>query len=132
MAKKPKSLKGQLIENGGVARFDGAPPQTGLGGIKELKAEMARVYRFVWLNKIAIEDATKLVFILDKMVQAVKNESEMALLLGQYQDAWGGVNVIAPPGQGALLAPPVHGQLLPATSTEGKNKNGQSNIDSEN
>ena len=113
MAGKAKSL-GKGKGGGEVLppekRFDGnAPPD--LGDVKAIRREMARVYRFIWQGKIMVEDATKLVFVLDKMVQAVKSEAEMAQLANAYMDAWSGIAITAPAGEAALMAPAPHAQI---------------------
>lgn len=95
-----------------------------LTGIKEIRAEMARVYRGIFDNKIFPEDATKLIFILDKMVQAVKSEVEMAQLQNQYIGAWSGVAITAPAGAQALPTAAPHAEIIPPAKQSEENENG--------
>jgi hypothetical protein len=114
-AKKANRAPSQVIEM--QERFPCKAPPT-LVDVKAVRREMARVYRFVWENKIVIEDATKLVFVLDKMIQAFKSEAELAVLNNQYQDAWSGVMITPPEGGGALLAAPSQEVIPPARENE--------------
>jgi hypothetical protein len=115
MGKRNKPLKN--AKSGEVIPADKprvlAPPPVSLTGIKEIRAEMARVYRMIFRNEIYPEDATKLVFMLDKMVQAVKSEVEMAQLQNQYIGAWSGVAITAPAGAAPLLAARPHAEIIP-------------------
>lgn len=115
MAKSSKSLA-----NGKTGQvLPPPPPRIGLelprslNDIKGIRAEMARVYRGQFDGKVAPEDATKLIFILNIMVQAVRHEAEMAELQKQYQDAWSGVGIIAPAGGPALPVPAPHVEIIP-------------------
>lgn len=128
MAKRGKSLTGGKNETGGITptpRVQGYAPRT-LVGIKEIRAEMARVYRFIFEGKIFPEDATKLIYMLDKMVQAIRSEAEMSAIMNQYQDAWSGVNVIAPTGEAALLAPALHVEIIGTAKQSEENENDES------
>lgn len=99
-------------------RFQCKPPSN-LSDIKAVRREIARVYRYVWEQKVFIEDATRLVFILNAMIQAFKDEAALAALQNQYQDAWSGVGIIAPTGkEGALLAAPATQEIIPPAKSE--------------
>lgn len=118
MQKRGKPLKaakvgGEVLAPGEKLAVKGGPPTTGLNGIKEIRAEMARVYRMIFRGDIDPSDATKLVFMLDKMVQAVKSEVEMAQLQNQYIGAWSGVAITAPAGAAPLLAARPHAEIIP-------------------
>lgn len=122
MSKRGKSLKGG--KSGEVCppeqkRVRDIAPRN-LSDIKAIRAEMARVYRMIFEGNIFPEDATKLVFILNNMVQAIRHEAEMSQLMNAYQDAWSGVNITAPEGGPALLAPAPHVEIIPPVKSEEK------------
>lgn len=120
MSKKGRSLKGGNVSAGGtppLERIRGGTPRE-LKTIKGMRVEMSRVYRLVFENKIYPEDATKLIFILDKMVQSVRHEAEMNQLANAYQDAWSGVNIVPPEGGPALLAPAPIVEIIPPAKSE--------------
>lgn len=70
------------------------PAPRSLETVKEIREEMARIYKLVFEGKIMIEQATKLAYYLDKMIQAIKTEVELDTIKAAYAQAWGGVNII--------------------------------------
>lgn len=123
MSKKGKSLEqlksGEIREEDTRIVRDIAPRN--LKGVKEIRAEMARVYRMIFDNKIVPSDATKLIFILDKMVQAIKSEAEMAQIANAYMDAWSGITITPPAGERELPAPAPHAAIIAPEKSEDKN-----------
>lgn len=123
MAKPPKSFKsvreGEILvpAKTGNRRINAAPP-VNLANIGEIRKELARIYRLVFKGKVELEDATRLAFILDKMVKAIKDEVELATLQNSYQDAWSGVSITAPKGAGEKLAAPAQEILTPVKQSE--------------
>ena len=120
---KPKTLK-DLKRSGNTlttVTLQGNAPHD-LGDVKAIRREMARVYRFIWQKKISIDDAVRLVACLDKMVQAVKSEAEMATLQNAYLEAWSGVNITPPAGGAPLLAPSPQAEILGPVEEEEKNE----------
>lgn len=67
---------------------------TELGSVKEIREEMARIYKMVFEGKVMLQDATKLAYYLDRMIQAMKTEVELAAIQGAYAKAWSGVTFI--------------------------------------
>lgn len=117
MPKKVKTLRDK-----GKGEVSNPPPKlnppNSLATITDIRREMARVYRFVFDRHIYPEDATKLIFVLDKMVQAFRHEAELAQLQNSYQDAWSGVTITAPNGAGEKLAAPAQEILPPVKQSE--------------
>ncbi len=70
------------------------PAPTSLDNVSEIRAEMGRIYKLVFQGKIALEDATRLAYYLDKMIQAIKTETELNTIAAAYAKAWGGVAII--------------------------------------
>lgn len=67
---------------------------TELGSVKDIREEMARIYKMVFEGKVMLQDATKLAYYLDRMIQAMKTEVELAAIQGAYAKAWSGVTFI--------------------------------------
>ena len=70
-----------------------APP-TALNTVRDIREEMARIYKLVFKGKVALSDATRLVYYLDRMIQAIKTETELDTIASAYAKAWGGVSII--------------------------------------
>ena len=98
---KGKNIKGQelmekqqaslpSLHNGNIE----TPNRTSLDDVRGIRNEMTRVYRLVFQGKIMLEEATRLVYILREMIQAIKAETELDTLAKAYSKAWGGVAII--------------------------------------
>lgn len=73
------------------------PAPTSLDTVLDIKNEMSRIYKLVFKGQIALADATRLAYYLDKMIQAIKTQAELDVVQAAYAKAWGGVNVITDP-----------------------------------
>lgn len=110
MAKK-KSNKGaitgptkQLTDCAKAAKKDSPPPPalhtaglrppSELETVKDIREEMARIYKMVFKGQVALADATRLAYYLDRMIQAIKTEVELNTIQAAYAKAWGGVMII--------------------------------------
>jgi hypothetical protein len=62
--------------------------------VRDIREEMSRIYKMVFKGKIMLSDATRLAYYLDKMIQAIKTETEMNAIAAAYAKAWGGINII--------------------------------------
>lgn len=65
--KTSKTIEGELIP------FKGTPIRTRLGTIKDIKNEMARVYKEVRMGSLDTSQATKLIYILGQMSALIKD-----------------------------------------------------------
>ena len=70
------------------------PAPASLDTVRDIREEMARIYKLVFKGKIMLSDATKLAYYLDKMIQAIKTETELNTIAAAYAKAWGGVAII--------------------------------------
>lgn len=72
---------------------DLAPPKS-LETVRDIREEMGRIYKLVFKGKVMLSDATRLAYYLDKMIQAIKTETELNTLAAAYSKAWGGVAIL--------------------------------------
>lgn len=106
--KKDKAITGptkQLTDCAKKAKKDSPPPPAlhtaglrapaELGTVKDIREEMARIYKLVFKGKVKLEDATRLAYYLDRMIQAIKTEVELNAVQAAYAKAWGGVMIIS-------------------------------------
>lgn len=79
------------------------PPEVGtaklpapgeLETVADIRAEMRRIYKMVFEGKVMLADATRLAYYLDRMIQAIKTETELNTIAAAYAKAWGGVAII--------------------------------------
>lgn len=70
------------------------PVPKSLESVVDIKGEMARIYKLVFEGKLALADATRLAYFLDKMIQAIKTQAELDVVQAAYAKAWGGVHII--------------------------------------
>ena len=72
------------------------PTPHSLESIADVRAEYQRLYRFIFQGKLKLEDATKLFYLLDRMIAAKKAETELDELAKAYAKSWGGIRIIVP------------------------------------
>lgn len=72
------------------------PPPPSLKTIKQVRKEMARVYRGVYKGDLTIQQAGSLIFMLDKIVKAMKDQVAVETIQKDYQAAWSGFAIVAP------------------------------------
>lgn len=70
---------------------------TKLESISQLREEMTRVYRLVYQGKLVLTEATRLVYLLDRIIVAMKTEHEIEQAQKAYAKAWSGVVIIGKP-----------------------------------
>lgn len=80
---------------GGVAVVHRRVP--GLKTAKQVRREMAYVYRQVWHGMIDTQQAMRLTAILDRLLNGMKIEAELDMLQKGYADAWTGITLRGPP-----------------------------------
>ncbi len=61
--------------------------------LQDIRREIERVYRMVYKGKLHVSEATKLVYILDKLNKSLETEATVKELNKQYATAWNGVNI---------------------------------------
>ena len=79
---------------GGVAVIHRRVP--GLKTVNQVRREMAYVYRQVWQGTIDTQQAMRLTAILDRLLNGMKVEAELAALSKGYADAWTGIILTGP------------------------------------
>lgn len=82
-----------VVEKGEGVRL---PPPPTLKSIKDIKREMARVYRGIYRGELTIQQAGSLIFMLDKIVKAIKDQVAVDTVQKEYQGAWTGFAIVAP------------------------------------
>lgn len=70
------------------------PVPGSLATVGDIRAEMERIYKMVFRGEIMLADATRLAYYLDRMIQAIKTETELNTIAAAYAKAWGGVAII--------------------------------------
>jgi hypothetical protein len=129
------SKKGEIVEGNVRGRkvhgFDNPDLVTGsleqprsLKTIKDVRLEMARVYRGIYAGKLTIQQAGSLIFMLDKLVKAIKDQVSIDALSQNYMQAWGGFSIVAPSEADAEKAKrPAQEVLPPPKGDEDDDKN---------
>lgn len=70
------------------------PETRQLETVGDMRREMQRVYRMVFRGELMLDEATRLIYILQNMIQAIKTENELNTLNDAYKKAWGGVAIL--------------------------------------
>ncbi len=105
------------LVTGGLER-----PRT-LKTIKDVRLEMARVYRAIFDGKITIQQAGSLIFMLDKMIKGIKDQVAVDTVQKEYQGAWTGFAIVAPSDADAMAIEQQKAvEILPPV-TEGEEDN---------
>lgn len=94
------------------------PPPPNLKNIKDIKREMARVYRGVYRGELTIQQAGSLIFMLDKIVKAIKDQVAVDTVSQAYMQSWTGFSIISPTDADAQMIAPPRQEIIPPSNTE--------------
>lgn len=93
--------KGEVVPPG-LHEQSPMPHAMALDTLADVRTEMQSVYLLARRGKIRIEDATRLVYLLDRITSAIKTERELDQLESEYARAFTGlmVRVVEKPNNG--------------------------------
>jgi len=92
-ARAPRTPKEPKHEIALLAKGELTVPSK-LESIGALREEMTRVYRLVFQGKLELTQATRLAYLLDRIITALKTEHDVEQAQQAYAKAWSGVLII--------------------------------------
>ena len=107
----------QIVENPVDVKGALERPRT-LKSIKEVRLEMARIYRAIFDGKLTIQQAGSLIFMLDKLVKAIKGQIAVDTAAQAYMQSWAGFSIVAPSDADAKAIEPPRQEIIPPKKKE--------------